>query len=211
MWKGETLRKLFSSPVWAGCLSETRRSKPGTLIIKDEKYWLPILGLFQGNRLEEFAQLTRGDVRCEEGIWYFDINDEGQKQVKNEQSKRRVPIHPVIRQLGFLSYVDDVAPEASSRLFPKLRRGGADDKLGFTFTKWWTRYRRDVGLYEKGLDYHSFRGGVTTKLTAANVSLDVRNELLGHEGASVDERVYRMPNPKFLMALVPVRGQGSIR
>jgi len=71
--------------------------------------------------------------------------------------------------------------------------------------------QKDVGLYEKGLDYHSFRGGVTTKLTAANVSLDVRNELLGHEGASVDERVYRMPNPKFLMALVPVRGQGSIR
>src|SRR5207302_10262123 len=41
------------------------------------------------------------------------------------------------------------------------------NKLGFYFTKWWSRYRRDVGVYEKGFDYHSFRHGVTTKLFAA--------------------------------------------
>ncbi len=190
MWEGDKLRRLFSSPVWTGCRSETQRSKPGKLIIEDEKYWLPILGLFHGNRLEEFAQLVRSDVRCEEGIWFLDINDELTKQLKNDQSKRRVPLHPRVEQAGFLDYVETTAPNPRDRLFPKLRPGGADGKLGFSFTKWWTRYRKDIGVYEPGLDYHSFRGGVTTKLAAAHVSLDIRNELLGHEGSSVDERVY---------------------
>jgi hypothetical protein len=195
MWEGEKLRTLFSSPVWTGCKSERRRSEPGTLIIEDEKYWLPILGLFHGNRLEEFAQLLRSDVRCEDGIWFLDINDELTKQLKNEQSKRRVPIHPRVQELGFLQYVRKTAPNAQDRLFPNLRPGGADNKLGFSFTKWWSRYRKQIGVYEKGLDYHSFRGGVTTKLTAAQVPLEIRNELLGHEGTTVDEIHYQKGLP----------------
>ena len=99
MWEGEALKKLFASPVWTGCLAEGRRSVTGSQIIKDEKYWLPILGLFHGNRLEEFAQLRRSDVRCERDIWFLDINAEDTKQIKNEQSKRRVPIHPRVREL----------------------------------------------------------------------------------------------------------------
>jgi site-specific recombinase XerD len=191
MWEGESLTKLFSSPVWIGCHSEARRSRAGNLIIKDEKYWLPLLGLYHGNRLEEFAQLHRADVRLQDGIWFLDINDEGDKQVKNEQSKRRVPLHPKLQRLGFLEYVEKAAPNPHDRIFPNLQPGGPDQKLGFFFTKWWSRYRRDIGVYEKGLDYHSFRAGVATKLAEANVSLEVRNELLGHEGKSTDERNYQ--------------------
>jgi hypothetical protein len=38
--------------------------------------------------LQEFAQLRRADGRCRDGIWFLDINDDGTKQLKNEQSKR---------------------------------------------------------------------------------------------------------------------------
>lgn len=57
-------------------------------------------------------------MRTHDGITYFDINDEGDKQVKNEQSKRRVPIHPVVVRLGFLEYVDRIAPTSGDPLFP---------------------------------------------------------------------------------------------
>jgi site-specific recombinase XerD len=200
MWQGESLRKLFVSPVWTGCLSEARRSRPGKLIIKDEKYWLPLLGLYHGNRLEEFAQLHRADVQQEEGIWFLDINDEGNKQVKNEQSKRRVPLHPELHRLGFLDYVERTAPNSTNRVFPLLQPGGHDQKLGYFFTKWWSKYRRDIGVYEKGLDYHSFRASVATKLATAGVSLEFRNELLGHEGASIDEQNYQKGFPLKLLA-----------
>jgi hypothetical protein len=200
MWQGERLERLFKSPLWTGCLSATRRSMQGSLIVRDEKYWLPILGLFQGNRLEEFAQLRRGDVRKEDDVWFLDINDEDGKQLKNQQSKRRVPLHPRLIVLGFLDYVEDVAPMPDSQVFPNLQRGGPDGKLGYRFTKWWTRYRREIDLYERGLDYHSFRASVSTKLAAMNVSLDLRNELLGREGTSVDERVYQKGLPLKILA-----------
>jgi len=200
MWEGEPLARLFASPVWTGCLSTDRRSRPGSLIIRDDKYWLPLLGLYHGNRLEEFAQLHRSDVRCEDGIWYMDINDDDQKQLKNDQSKRRVPVHPFVQELGFLEYVNSIAPEPKARIFPQLRPGGPDKKLGFFFTKWWTQYRKDIGVYQKKLDYHSFRGGVTTKLSAAKIPLDVRNELLGHEGQSIDQQNYLKGLPLRILA-----------
>jgi integrase len=209
MWEGDLLRKLFVSPVWAGCLSEDGRSSPGSLIIKDNKYWLPILGLFHGNRLEEFAQLRRSDVRCEGDIWFLDINDEGTKQLKNEQSKRRVPIHPRLKQLGFLDYVWAVTSKPEDQVFPDLQPGGPDGKLGYSFTKWWTRYRKDIGVYTRGLDYHAFRGSVATKLAAVGVSLDLRNELLGHEGKSVDERVYQKGLPLNVLAEAIARVEWS--
>lgn len=206
MWDGERLQKLFASPVWTGCKTSRQRSTPGDLIIKDEKYWLPLLGLYHGNRLEEFAQLVGSDVRFDDDIWYFDINDDECKQVKNEQSKRRVPIHPTLIALGFLDYVRLAAPTPGDQLFPKLTPGGADGKRGHSFSKWWTRYRREIGVYEPGLDYHSFRHGVTTKLFAAEVSEVFVDELTGHEGKGTSRAVYtkEMPLRKLFDAICKV-------
>ncbi len=42
--------------------------------------------------------------------------------------------------------------------------GGQDQKLGFYFSKKFSAYRKAIGVQRTGLDYHSFRHGVTTKL-----------------------------------------------
>ena len=56
-------------------------------------------------------------------IWYFDINDEGDRQVKNEQSLRRVPVHPEVQALGFLEYVETSACGATIKM-RALRQSG---------------------------------------------------------------------------------------
>ncbi|WP_289295679.1 site-specific integrase [uncultured Reyranella sp.] len=202
MWEGEKLRKLFQSPVWTGS-HPTFRAKPGSAIVRDDKYWLPLLGVYHGNRLEEFAQLRREDVKCEDGIWYLHIHGEGGRQIKNDQSARRVPLHPEMERLGFISYVRATAPKSGDMVFPQLKPGGPDKKVGYYFTKWWTNYRKSIGLYEPGLDYHSFRHGVTTKLYAAGVARDVVDELTGHEGEGTSQRVYKhdTPLPKLYEAI----------
>jgi integrase len=111
--------------------------------------------------------LRREDVKREDGVWYLHIHGEGGRQIKNDQSARRVPVHPEIVRLGFLDYVRGTAPKPVDMVFPLLKPGGPDRKVGYYFTKWWTSYRMAVGLYEPGLDYHSFRHGVTTNLFAA--------------------------------------------
>jgi integrase len=165
------------------------------VLVKDARYWLPILGVYHGNRLEEFAQLLREDVRNADGIAYFDINDDGEKQVKNEQSKRRVPIHPKVLALGFLDYVEKIALNSNDPLFPDLEPGGADMKRGHSFSKWWTRYRKQIALYSRGVDYHSFRHNVRTQLVAADVREPVIDELIGHEGQGVGRAVYTHAMP----------------
>ena len=194
MWEGEPLRRLFRSPVWTGCHPK-QRSKPGPEIIEDEKYWLPLLGLYHGNRLEEFAQLRREDVMREAGIWCFRIHGEAGRQIKNEQSERRVPLHPEIERRGFLAYVERTAPKPDDMVFPLLKPGGPDDKVGYYFTKWWTNYRKAIGVYKPGLDYHSFRHGVTTKLFAAGVTREIIDELTGHEAEGTSGRVYKKGMP----------------
>jgi hypothetical protein len=75
MWTGEELTKLFASPVWTGCNSYFR-ARPGEEIIRDARFWLPLLGLYHGNHLEEFAQLRREDVALADGVPYLRVTDE---------------------------------------------------------------------------------------------------------------------------------------
>lgn len=189
MWDVERLQKLFSSPVWTGS-QKVQRAKAGPHVIRDEKFWLPLLGLFHGNRLEEFAQLQKADIQQQAGIRFFDIRRGEGKQLKNAQSERRVPIHPELIRIGFLSYIETLPDDPKAIVFPLLKRGGPDGKLGYYFTKWWTTYRRAIGVYAPKIDYHSFRHNVTTKLFQADVASTLVDQLTGHEGKGTSAQVY---------------------
>ena len=52
---------------------------------KSFKFWMPILALFTGMRLNEIAQLHLSDIRqVEDGVWVLDINDEKEKRLKTK-------------------------------------------------------------------------------------------------------------------------------
>jgi integrase len=80
------------------------------------KYWLPVLGLYTGARLEELAQLHLADVKqhASTGIWCIDITEDvdeengadERKNLKNAASVRACPIHSRVLELGFLQYVE---------------------------------------------------------------------------------------------------------
>lgn len=180
MWTRADLGRLFKTPVWAGCKSKGRRSTPGTQIIRDEKFWLPLIAIFSGARQEEICQLHAEDIRQEEGVWVFDINARPPRKLKNRSAVRLVPIHGELIRIGFLRYVHEQREAGNARIFPNLHPGGADHRLGHGFTKWFTRYRRDVKLYEMGKDFHSFRHSATTFLHQGGASDSVVDRLTGH-------------------------------
>lgn len=180
MWSRANLQKLFATPVWRGCRSASRRTAPGSMIIRDEKFWLPLLAVFTGAREEELCQLHCVDVRLEEGIWVIDINAKPPRRLKNATAVRLVPLHNEIVRVGFLNYVDELRGQGQTRVFPRLKPGGADGRFGHNFTKWFTRYRQDLGLYEPGLDFHSFRHSATTFLHQGGVEDSVLDRLTGH-------------------------------
>jgi integrase len=180
MWDRDELARLFATPVWTGCASHSRRTTPGSLIVRDEKFWLPLIAVFSGMRQEEICQLRVEDIRQDEDVWFIDINDRPPRKLKNATAVRRVPIHSQLIRLGFLAHVDTQRRRRQARVFPALQPGGADDRLGHAFTKWFTRYRREVGLYRQGLDFHSFRHTATTLMHQAGVALAVIDHVTGH-------------------------------
>ena len=181
MWEKTDLQRLFDTPVWAGSESEWHRSTPGNLIIRDERFWIPLISLFSGLRQEEICQLHLVDIKSSGGIQYFDINDVPPRKLKNEAAIRRVPIHSELGRLGIYKYVDQIRRQGHGRMFPTLEPGGADKRFGHAFSKWFTRYRQDVGLYQKGLDFHSLRHTATTLMHQAEVERAVLDHVTGHE------------------------------
>jgi integrase len=187
-WSREQLAVLFATPLWAGCQSSHRRSKPGELIVRDEKFWLPLIALFSGMRQEEICQLRLDDVRQEEGIWVFDLNARDGQQLKNANAVRRVPIHAELIRLGLLAYIDQHRVAKDQMLFPNLQPGGADDRLGHNYSKWFSRYRQEVKLFVPGRDFHSFRHSATTFMRQAGVDEPTIDELTGHATAGETAR-----------------------
>ena len=76
---------------------------------RPERYWITMLGLFQGMRHNEISQLTIGDVVQEQGIWVFKVteSEDDDKTLKNLASHRTVPIHKTIIDLGFIDYFEE--------------------------------------------------------------------------------------------------------
>jgi integrase len=180
MWTLPELQKLFASPIYVGSKSEIRRAEPGSLVLKDERYWPPLIALLSGMRQEEIAQLHVEDVKEAEGIAFFDINDRPPRMLKNANAARQVPLHSTLIRAGFMEYVDVCRKGRQTRLFPNLKPGGADNRLGHSFSKWFTRYRRDIGVYRKGLDFHSLRHTASTLMHQAGVERAVLDHVTGH-------------------------------
>ena len=46
--------------------------------MEEAAYWLPLLALYTGARLEELGQLRKKDIKESNGIWYINITDEAE-------------------------------------------------------------------------------------------------------------------------------------
>ncbi len=164
-WTSDELKALFTSPVWTGC-DPVVRSRPGPAIIRDAKFWLPLLALFHGARLEEFADLYRRDIGRDGKIAFVRISAET-RHLKTKSAARTIPLHPEIIRLGFLSYVERVAPKPDDPLFPDIEPQGPDRKRGPRITRWFVNYRKQVRLYRPGVGMHAFRHTANTRLRDA--------------------------------------------
>lgn len=153
----------------------------------DACYWIPVLALYTGSRLEEIAQLTIDDTRQEAGRHYLDINDDGpRKFLKTPGSKRRVPVHPKLIELGWLDYVASIKVQGHTELFAHVKSGTG--KRTAAFSKWVNKYLRTrCGITDPRKVFHSFRHTFKDACREAGLPRDVHNALTGHTSGGVDE------------------------
>ncbi|OAN49646.1 hypothetical protein A6A04_18925 [Paramagnetospirillum marisnigri] len=180
-FNADDLAKLFGSPIYTA--NERPRAAGG-----EAAKWLPLLGLFTGARLEELGQSLASDIRYQDGIWYIDINElDHRKSLKTQGSRRQIPLHPNLIRCGFLGYV---AQCQGGSLFPLLKPDQYG-KITGNWSKWFNRYKRDVGVIipPKAMkDFHSFRHGFKDACRAARIGEEVHDALTGHTGGGIGRR-----------------------
>lgn len=158
---------------------------------KDYQKWGPLVGIYTGARLNEIAQLHLKDIQQVDGIWCFDFNDEGdRKSLKTEASRRLVPMHQRLIQLGLPNYVSDKQRLGQEKLFPTFTydpKNGWGRRLGHHFN---TRLLPELGIKSRELVFHSLRHTVITQLMRTGVDLAVVQALVGHTRQGVTHQNY---------------------
>ncbi|WP_455177881.1 DUF6538 domain-containing protein [Azospirillum melinis] len=168
------LKVLFHCPLYTGHWRADRRERPGGVLVKDHKFWLPLIALHSGLRAEEAAKLKVTDLRQIEGVWCFSVED-----TKTAAGTRIVPVHPRLIRLGLLSHHEHVSKKDAGPLWPEIKPS-ADGRYSEKFCAWWSHFRHLVGLGRSGLKFHSFRHTFISSLQVAGVPETLSGQLAGH-------------------------------
>lgn len=180
-WWGDKINVLLASKIFRGPF------KP-----KDEElFWAPLIAIFTGMRMEEILQLRTDDFGIDDGIPYVlvDISDEGQG-TKAPSSKRSIPLHKYLLDIGLLHLVEERRNAGLKRLFTHIRRGKNKNTYAENFSKKFAYYLRANGLKEPGLDFHGLRTDFQTRLTRARVPEHARKAMMGHAQSDVTHGHY---------------------
>jgi len=188
LWDASALEGLFRSPQWTGSKSEYYRSQPGEWIYEDIRFWAPLLSLYTGMREGEICALRCTDVTFdrEAGAWTVRVT-EG----KTENAKRTIPLHSKLVDLGFLDFLEAVQKAGHSYLFLGSPEQVDIAKEAEKVSKWFTQYRKAVGLYEEARDFHALRHTFRTALSRGfKGDTLLARSLMGHSGAGEIDEVY---------------------
>lgn len=111
------------------------------------RFWIPLLSLFSGARVEELCQLKVDDVGlcAETGTPFYRITNEGEahdgqaKSLKNENSVRLIPIHPNLVRIGFLDFVGERLADGGEAAGLFALQRGDGQRMGKQISSWFSR------------------------------------------------------------------------
>ena len=170
----------------------------GRLKNRPERFWVPLIALYSGMRLNEICQLRTKDVVQVESsqLWFFNvIEEEGETKVKTQAGIRQVPIHPVLIELGFLDYLSSVKEGEIDRLWPNLQLD-SKGKYSRAVGNWFNGDSKRPGFNRRHITedsritFHSTRHTFRNELKQIRVDNDIASEIVGHEYEEGEAKTY---------------------
>jgi len=151
-------RKLFLDKEVLKILGKIENEKDEDL----DLYWLFYLGAFEGMRLGEICQLQPDDIKQISDIWCIDINNNHPlKKCKSSGSKRIIPVHSKVIEMGFVEYVETRKNHEFLFNWKCQKKNG----WGHYSSKRANYFIKDVcNIKVNGKTFHSLRHSVATKL-----------------------------------------------
>jgi len=153
-----------------------------------EQFWAPLIALFTGARISEICQLHRIDIVKRNEFYTISINDEEEKRVKSKAGKRIIPIHPILIEIGFVEYMNDMK-KFGNQIFPTVK----PDIFGYFGkepSRRWANYSDKIGITDKTKVFHSFRSTANITLIDAGIEEEKRCAFIGHDHNTVNSKVY---------------------
>lgn len=160
------LRKIFSVPPL----------KTARAISIHAGYWLPLLALYHGSRLEEVTGLEVVDIEGvgSELVLHIRENTIRPRLKHRKKSERSFPVHPVLIELGFSAYVAAARNAGIFALFPSFARG---DTFGEEFV---THVKKLLSpALGRLVGMHCFRHNFETARRNARMDASAANYITG--------------------------------
>lgn len=148
--------------------------------VGDPLFWAPLIAVHMGLRSEEVLQLYLADIEVIDDIPCIVLRQGPGQSLKSMASRRTIPIHDNLLKLGFMELVAMLERAGEPRLFPWLERSESKKTYTETFSKRFTKYRKDYGIYDAQRDFHSFRTTFNHLLIQTECPDTQRRALMGH-------------------------------
>jgi integrase len=179
------LQRIFDAPLYRGCVDDERRySMVGDNRPRRSRFWVPLLSLFGVLRLNEACQLLVADVREDRGVLCIHVSSEGDAQsLKTAASKRLVPVHSELLEIGLRDYVRSARTKGQVRLFDEIKLDSFGMHSG-GFSRWFARFLVTCDAAAARTCFHSFRHSFRDALRNAGVSREVALALGGWSAPS---------------------------
>ena len=155
---------------------------------KPENFWIPLLALYTGARLEEICQLLLTDIVERNGIWCLDIKQSDApelKSVKNSE-QRIVALHPFLTDdLRFIDFGNSVRTRSkNARVFPNLKR--VNNRWGHGLGRWFSDFKTRSGIdtAKAKKTFHSFKHTFINFHKQHGTDMKYVKEVVGHTGGA---------------------------
>jgi integrase len=188
----EELAKIFWQPLFTGCKDDERGfAIVGSKVVRRSRYWLPLIGLFSGMRMEEILQLTPAHIRqSRAGNPFFLLTPD--MKLKTDSAQREIPVHPMLVRLGLLDWIKEQTECGVTHLFedvPESQHGYRSD----IFSKRFATFLRSINLPAERrakLCFHSFRHTFKDALNQTDAPEAEMEEICGWSRGKKTSRRY---------------------
>lgn len=204
----EAVKKSYSIPelqaIFDGWIYRPTELHSNTAVFHYQ-FWMPLIAVFTGMRISEIAGLTTRDIEQREGIWCIKVeeNESIGKRIKTISSRRLVPIHSKLEQIGFIDYVEARKKSKSVMLFDGVyfnQKNGWGHAPSTFFTRIPSPSSKGGGYFYKvgvhtsahdGKDMHAFRHTLIDQLKNSGLSDDfipyIVESISGHQKTNKTE------------------------
>ena len=158
--------------------------------------WGPLVAAFSGARQGEICGLRVDDFNAYHRIPYMMVTEEDDngnvvKNTRNEASRRLVPLHPLLVEMGLLQFVAMRKARGKELLF-ELRTKESDEPVPLTgeyYGRSFEIFNRKHVTNDLRKSFQSFRYNVHHALALKSVSPELCFAIIGHVPQYEDEQI----------------------